>query len=64
MFRYWYLWFIRIRTWYISIYDQGRIRAAQSQAWNKKIKDMLLAKFRMQMGSNESFHAHHCGTET
>ena len=62
MFRYRYLWFIRIRTWYISIYDQGRIRAAQSQAWNKEIKDMLLEKFRMKIGSNESFQVHETGT--
>ena len=62
MFRYWYLWFIRIRTWYISIYDQGRIRAAQSQELNKEIKDMLLVTFRMKIGSNDPFHVH--GTET
>ena len=45
-----------------QFYDQGRIRAAQSQEWNKEIKDMLLAKFRMKIGPNDPFHVH--GTET
>ena len=45
-----------------QFYDHGGIRAAQSQEWNKEIKDMLLAKFRMKIGSNDSFHVHETGT--
>ena len=47
-----------------QFYDHGGIRAAQSQEWNKEIKDMLLTKFRIKIGSNANdlFHVH--GTET